>query len=175
VKTNKAIVIAEENEYAMPKVVVVYDSNTGNTEVMAKAVAEGAGKVENVQLELYKVGTRFPMSVLNGADAIIIGSPTEYGNATLQMRGFLNSMLELFAAKKLRLKGKPGGVFGSYGWDGGWVVDILVMTLRKAGMKIVPPVVSAPEKLGIGSLETELLLPKCRELGYHVAMKVSRM
>lgn len=157
----------------MPKIVVVYDSNTGNTEEMARAVVEGASDVKNVEVEIYKVGTRFPMSVLNGADALVVGSPTEYGNATSQMRAFLGSMVELVAAKKLRLRGKPGGVFGSYGWDGGWVVDMMSKTLKKVGIKIVPPIVSAPERLGIASLDEELPLPKCRQLGHAVAMKAA--
>lgn len=122
----------------MPKVVVVYDSVTGNTEAMAKAVVEGATQVKGVEVELYEVGTRFPMSVLNGADATIVGSPTEYGNATSQMRAFLSSMLELVTVKKLHLKGKPGGVFGSYGWDGGWVVEMIVRHL-KSGNESGPP------------------------------------
>ncbi|NQT09319.1 flavodoxin domain-containing protein, partial [Candidatus Bathyarchaeota archaeon] len=36
------------------KVIVVYDSQTGNTEKMAKAVAEGVGSV--VEVDIKKVG-----------------------------------------------------------------------------------------------------------------------
>jgi len=158
----------------MAKIIVLYDSFTGNTEAMAKAVVEGAMQVKDVQVELYKVGTRFPMSILNSADAIIAGSPNVYGNATSEMRSFVTSMAELAAAKKLVLKGKPAGVFGCYGWDGGWAVEMLAKSLRNTGMKIVLPMVSAPEKLGIKTEEEELLLVECRKLGNVIASKIAR-
>ena len=156
----------------MPKVIVVYDSVTGNTEAMAKAVVEGAKEVRNVEVEMFKVGTQFPMGVLASADAIIVGSPTEYGNATMQMRGFLTSMVELVQAKKLKLKGLPGGVFGSYEWDGGWGTEMLANKIGAAGLRLIPPVVSAPGKLGMG-LPNELRLNECRELGRAVAGKAA--
>ncbi|MEM2922005.1 MAG: flavodoxin domain-containing protein, partial [Candidatus Bathyarchaeia archaeon] len=56
----------------MPKIVIVYESMSGNTEKMAKAVAEGASSIKGVDVEIYKVGTRFPVSSLDKADAIIV-------------------------------------------------------------------------------------------------------
>lgn len=157
----------------MPKVIVVYDSVTGNTETMAKAVVEGAKEVKNVEVEMHKAGTRFPMSILADADAIVVGSPTEYGNATTQMRGFLESMVELVQAKKLNLKSKPAGVFGSYGWDGGWATDMLAKKMKTAGLRLIPPAVSAPEKLPVHATN-ELHLNECRELGKAVAAKAAK-
>jgi flavodoxin I len=157
----------------MAKVILVYDSVTGNTETMAEAVVEGIKEVRNVEVEMHKVGTRFPMSILADADAIVVGSPTEYGNATMQMRGFLESMVELVQAKKLNLKGKPAGVFGSYGWDGGWATDMLANKMKTAGLRLIPLVVSAPEKLPVGS-PNELHLNECRELGKAVAAKAAK-
>jgi flavodoxin I len=156
----------------MPKVIIVYDSKTGNTEAMARAIAEGTNTVKNVQVELYKVGTCFAMGVLNDADALIVGSPTEYGNATSGMRDFLESMTELAAAKKLHLKGKSAGVFGSYGWNGGWLVDMLRRRMERVGMKIVEPIVSAPEKLP--TISYEQTLKQCRKLGNAVATEVRK-
>lgn len=43
----------------MSKVVIVYDSVSGNTEKMAKAVAEGASTVKGVTTELLKMGHAF--------------------------------------------------------------------------------------------------------------------
>jgi flavorubredoxin len=157
----------------MPKVIVVYDSVTGNTEKMANAVVEGAKEIKNIEVEMYKVRERFQMGVLNGADAIIVGSPTEYGNATMQMRGFLESMVELVQAKKLKLKGMPAGIFGSYGWDGGWATDMMAKKIKTAGLRPIPPVVSAQEALGMG-LPNELRLDKCRELGKAVAAEAAK-
>lgn len=160
------------DDIPMPKVVIVFDTVSGNTEKMAKAIAEGASDVKGVQVEVHKVGTPFPMSLLNEANAIILGSPTEYGNVTSQMKTFLESMAELKAARKLSLKGKIGGVFGSYEWDGGWAVDMLAMRMRKLGIKLIPPYVSVVgESTGVGTHIDQGSLEKCRELGKAVAVR----
>ncbi len=53
------------------KVVVVYDSQTGNTEKMAKAIAKGAGSVVGVDIK--KIGEPFPLTVLAEADGVFYG------------------------------------------------------------------------------------------------------
>ena len=47
----------------MSKEIVVYDSKTGFTEQMAKAVVDGVKDVEGVDVELLKVGTPFSISL----------------------------------------------------------------------------------------------------------------
>jgi len=157
----------------MPKIVVIYDSRSGNTEKMANAVVEGARAVKGVDVELHKVGTRFPISSLDKADAIILGSPTIYGNPTPEMRAFLTSASDLKKSGKLLLKNKIGGVFGSYGWDGGWVVDALADIMKNLTIKVVPPVVSAVDQMGgMGVRISEENISKCRDLGKAVAEKL---
>jgi len=157
----------------MPKIVVIYDSRSGNTEKMAKAVVEGASTIKGVDVELYKVGTRFPVSSLDKADAIIIGSPTIYGNPTPEMKAFLTSVADLKKSGKLLLKNKIGGVFGSYGWDGGWVTDALAEVLKNLTIKVIPPVVSAVDQMGgMGIRISEENISKCRDLGKAVATKL---
>lgn len=158
----------------MPKAIIVYDTFTGNTEAMAKAIAEGIIEVGNVEVELYKLGTRFPMSALNDADAIILGSPTEYGNVTSGMKVFIESMNELKAAKKLNLKKKVGGVFGSYTWDGGWVVEMLGLRLKRLGLKVIPPIVSAPAFIDMGKESRDPHLQKCRKLGRAMVTAIAK-
>ncbi|MDQ1278834.1 MAG: hypothetical protein QG670_94, partial [Thermoproteota archaeon] len=58
----------------MARVLIVYDSKTGHTEAMAKAIAEGA-RTTNVSVDLKKLGDPFPKTLLDSADAILIGSP----------------------------------------------------------------------------------------------------
>jgi NAD(P)H dehydrogenase (quinone) len=157
----------------MAKIVIVYDSKSGNTEKMAKAVEEGAKTVKGVETELYKAGTRFPISVLDKSDAIILGSPSIYGLPTTEMRGFLDAVVELKRSKKLQLEGKIGGVFGSYGYDGGYIVDRLADVLKTLGIKLVPPMVSAVDRMGLmGTRIDEESLQKCRELGKAIAEKL---
>ncbi len=158
----------------MRKIVVLYDSQTGNTEKMAKAVVEGASKVKDVEVELLKVGTRFDICVINLADAVILGSPTHYGNVTSEMRELIQSLEELKESDKLKFSGKVGAAFGSYGWDGGWVIDRLEAELNTLGIKIAAPAVSMSDNMGgMIAQANENSLQKCRELGKSVAEKVA--
>jgi len=159
----------------VPRIIIIYDSKTGNTERMAKAIEEGVQSVRAVEVELHKIGAPFSMRLLEEADAIVLGSPTEYGNVTSDMRAFIQSAVEFKAARKLQLRGKIGGAFGSYGWDGGWAVDRLGETMKELGIKLVLPAVSA-----VGHMEDhvtridENFLQKCREFGRGIAERVAK-
>lgn len=159
----------------MSKVIVIYDSQTGFTKRMAEAVVEGVRNAKGVEVELLKVGTPFSISKLDAADAIILGSPTIYGSVTSEMRTLLESVREHYESKRLNLSGKIGGVFGSYEWDGGWVVETLSVEMEALGIKIVAPAVSLVDGMG-GRYEIridEKSLQRCRELGGAVAEKVA--
>jgi flavodoxin len=104
------------------KIMVVYDSNTGNTEKMAKAVAEGAGS-GGASIEVKKIGEPFPLSSLGDADGALFGSPCNYANVTPAMQSFLENLKGAVDAGKVKLNGKKAAVFGSYGWDGAWVME----------------------------------------------------
>ena len=105
------------------KIVIVYDSKTGNTEKMAKAIAEGASQVQGVKAEVKKVGERFPLSLLAEADGVAFGSPTRYADVTNEMKDFLEHVESYVKLKKMKVAGKKAGVFGSYGYDGAWVME----------------------------------------------------
>lgn len=159
----------------MPKVVIVYDSKTGNTEKMAEAVAKGVRSVEGVEAELCKLGTCFPISILDKADAVIFGSPSIYGNATPEMRAFFQSAIELKEAGRLKLRDKIGAAFASYAWDGGWVTEILAEALKTFGIRLVPPLVSAfDSRSSMGERIGTDFLQKCKELGKTVAGELVR-
>lgn len=67
----------------MSKIVVVYHSGFGHTELQAQAVARGAGA------ELMKADAP-DWDVLAEADAIIFGCPTYMGSASAQFKGFMD-------------------------------------------------------------------------------------
>lgn len=91
------------------KTAVIYWSGTGNTEAMAKAVAEGA------DAELFTV-SEFSGSV-EDYDAIAFGCPA-MGAEMLEEGEFDPFFTEIEG----RLSGKKVGLFGSYGWgDGEWM------------------------------------------------------
>ena len=96
---------------------VVYWSGTGNTQVMAEAVAEGirsAGAEANV-LEVADAEA----AALASEDAFALGCPS-MGAEQLEeteMEPFVETLEPLVSGKKILL-------FGSYGWgDGEWMRD----------------------------------------------------
>ena len=97
------------------KTAVVYWSGTGNTEAMARAVAEGmtAAGAEAVLLTPDQVQP----GDLNAYAAIAFGCPA-MGSEVLEEMEFE----PMFSACKSHLSGKKVALFGSYGWgDGEWM------------------------------------------------------
>jgi flavorubredoxin len=143
----------------MPKILILYDSQTGNTEKMAEAVSEGATSVPNVEVVL-KYYAR-PEELVE-VSAIIFGSPTYYHNITLPIK----QIMEEAARANVQFKDKIGAAFGSYGWSGEAPELILEILESRFGMKIVSP--------GLALLYTpdEAGLEKCRKLGRMVAEKI---
>ena len=74
-------------------------------------------------IEIKKIGEPFPLSSLGDADGALFGSPCNYANVTPAMRGFLMSITGAIEDGKIKLKGKKAAVFGSYGWDGAYVLE----------------------------------------------------
>lgn len=114
----------------MTKVLVLYYSSWGHVETLANAVAEGANRVEGVEVTVKRVPELVPQAVaqdnhykleqeapiadpneLGNYDAIIFGTPTRFGNMAAQMKNFLDQTSGLWAQGALI--GKVGGVFTS--------------------------------------------------------------
>ena len=155
----------------MAKIVIIYDSKTGNTEKMAKSVAEGAKSVTGVDVLLKKLGEPFSLKVLDDADAIILGAPAHYAHITPEMRNFLEYLRDEIGAVRLKVKGKIGGTFGSYGWDGGAAIERLAKDMENLGIKVQSPVLAQVPPLPYSSLK-EKPLKECRELGKTLAQKI---
>lgn len=169
------IIIHAQRCVSMARVIVIYDSKTGLTERMTKAVVEGIKTVEGVEAELLKAGAPFSIFKLCEADAIIFGSPTHYVDVTREMRVVLESAKWLKQTMKCNFSGKIGGIFGSYAWDGGWVIKKLGEEMKALGIKIVSPIVSAVDRVGeMGIRIDKESLQRCRELGKTVAIELCK-
>jgi NAD(P)H dehydrogenase (quinone) len=139
-----------------PKVLVLYYSSYGHIETMAHAVAEGARSAdaevavrcvpELVPPEVarssgYKLDQAAPeatIAELADYDAIVLGTPTRFGNMAAQMKNFLDRAGGLWAED--RLVGKVGSVFTSTGSQhGGQEATLLSaqIVLLHLGMIIV--------------------------------------
>ncbi len=99
----------------MSKVAVVYWSGTGNTEAMAKFVAEGA-KAKGAEVDVM-TSAEFNQTMVANYDAIAFGCPS-MGAEVLEETEFQpmwDNVKDSLADKKVLL-------FGSYGWgDGEWM------------------------------------------------------
>ena len=141
----------------MTRILIVYHSMYGHIEAMAKAVAEGARGVAGVEVTVKRVPETMDVEIFKAAggkvdqdaavatpseladyDAIIVGTPTRFGNMSAQMRNFFDQTGGLWA--KGALAGKVASVFTSTGTGGGQEMTITSTwtTLAHHGMIIVP-------------------------------------
>ena len=98
----------------MAKILIVYHSRTGNTEKMAKAVAEGAAGIEHTELIVRKA---FDASLedLLYCDGIAIGTPENFGYMSGAMKDFFD---RTFYPSQGKVFKKPYVIFISAGNDG---------------------------------------------------------
>jgi len=94
----------------MARILVIYDSRTGNTEKMASAVAKGAEQVVGVHVVLKKID-QATLEDLTEAEGIIMGSPTYFGQMSGKMKAFVDQTNKIHG----KLRGKIGGAFTSSG------------------------------------------------------------
>ena len=137
----------------MKKVLVAYWSGTGNTETMAKQVAEGA-KGAGAEAVTKPVGEVTP-DMVKEAEALAFGCPA-MGAEILEeneMEPFISRLTQA------ELGGKATGLFGSYDWgDGQWMRD------WAERMKGLGALVDG-EGLIAQLVPSEAALAQCRELG----------
>jgi flavodoxin I len=140
----------------MKRILVLYYSQTGNTEKMANAVADGARSVSDVLVDL---SFHIDPEELGSFDAVLVGSPTYHHEMPVDFK----KLFEEAAAKNVSLKGKIGAAFGSYGWSGEAPKLILEIMKNKFEMQVVePPLLAkyAPD---------QNMLNACRSLGKDVS------
>ena len=149
------------------KVLIIYDSKTGNTEKMATAIVEGA-KETGAEVTMKKIGDSFPLSLLEESEGVVFGSPTRYADVTNEMKDFLAHVNDYVKMGKMKIKGKTAGIFGSYGYDGAWVMEgNLKGYIEAIGYKVVPKVcVKVDTELKSRPKET---LAECRAWGNEFA------
>jgi NAD(P)H dehydrogenase (quinone) len=143
----------------MARILVLYYSSYGHIETMARAVAEGAASVEGCTVDVKRVPELVPEEIAKASgmklpheheapaavpadlanyDAIIVGTPTRFGNMTAQMRNFWDQTGALWGQGALI--GKVGSVFTSTASQHGGqetTIQSVHTTLLHHGMVIV--------------------------------------
>ena len=91
----------------MPKAIVIYYSQSGNTKKMAEIITQGI-KEEGIEVALKDVQDT-SADELREYDAIVVGSPTYYGTMAYQIKKLFDESVKFHG----KLDGKIGGAFAS--------------------------------------------------------------
>ena len=140
-------------------VLVFYISAYGNTARMAHAIRDGAEGVDGIRVSVYDLAGSNPdlfVDLIEAADAIVVGSPTINGDAVKPVWDLLSSLAQV------KVKGKLGAVFGSFGWSGE-AVPLVEDRLR--GLKVRLPLPGLKVKL----IPSDEELASCAALGRDLA------
>lgn len=146
---------------AKNKAVIVFDTMWGSTDKMARAICEGAIS-EGVEVKLMKLrsaGTTEVLTEILEAKAVVVGSPTLNNSMFPTLAAFLT------LAAGLKPKNKQWSFFGSYGWGGGAVRN-MIEVVKKAGFQVNEP------GLELKYVPDAEDLKKCFDFGKQVAANI---
>ncbi len=157
----------------MTKILIVYDSKTGNTEKMASVIAEGAKRIESTKVVVKRADQTETKDLVN-ADAIVMGSPTYYGG----MSGKLKSLIDESVRVHGKLDGKVGAAFTSSGGTATGAETTLLSILQ--AMLVHGMIVqgrSDDKHYGAAAVgqSKDKDIESCRDLGERVAKLASKL
>jgi multimeric flavodoxin WrbA len=140
-------------------ILIVYHSQTGNTQRMALAVADGAQSIEQTQVVLKKAAEA-TLEDLLAADGLAVGTPENFGYMSGMIKDFFD---RTYVAAHDRVFRKPYVVIVSAGNDGTGAVNAIErIALGYRMKKIYHPVICK------GPVTPDIL-EQCRELGATLA------
>ena len=143
----------------MSRILIIYHSQTGNTEKMALAVAEGARSIEQTEVVLKKAPDATVEDLLE-SDGLAIGTPENFGYMSGMIKDFFD---RTFYPARDSVFRKPFVIFISAGNDGTGALRAIERIAQGYKFKMVyHPVISRGEV-------TDTDLEKCRELGNTLA------
>lgn len=141
----------------MSKISVVFWSQTGNTEIMAKAIGEGI-KEAGKEAEVVSVAAA-SFDELKDAPVFALGCPA-MGDEVLEETEMEPLMEEL----EKHVSGKTVALFGSYGWgDGQWMRE-WEDRMKNAGANVING-----EGLICQETPDDAMLAECSNLGKQIA------
>ncbi len=154
------------------KILIVYDSRSGNTEAMAHVVAEGV-ESEGVDVEVKKVDEA-SVDELPDVDGLILGSPVYYGLPSANIKEFIDASIKYHG----RLEGKVGGAFASSGGTHtGAETTIMAITKALLVHGMVVQGTSGTNHYGAASVGApdEDESNNCRKMGARLARLVKKL
>lgn len=140
---------------------IVYHSQSGHTEAMANAVLRGARscEVEGVEARMLRAADADADDLL-WADALILGTPENFGYMSGALKDFLD---RTYYPCEGKVESLPYAVFVSAGNDGSGALNSIARIARGYPLRIVQePIVARGET-------TDAILASCEELGMAMA------
>ena len=149
--------------FAAHHLLIVYHSQTGHTQAMARAVARGARRVDEVETRL-KMALRAGLDDLLWAQGLLLGTPENFGYMSGAMKNFLD---RTYYPAQGKVDGLPYAVFISAGNDGSGALTSIERIARGYPLKpVCDPIIAR------GELTAEVLR-QCEELGETMALGVA--
>ncbi len=143
---------------APKKLLVVYHSQSGNTERMAQAVIRGA-RIDGVELRVKDALEAGPEDLL-WCDGLLLGTPENFGYMSGALKYFLD---RVYYPCLERVEGLPYALFVRAGNDGSGAVSSVERIVSGLALRAIqPPLVIAGEF-------DESRLAECEELGMTLA------
>lgn len=147
----------------MKTLLIVYHTGGVKTATMAEAVERGARGEENINVVVKRCAEAGPEDVL-AADALILGTPENFGYMSGMMKDFLE---RVFYACEGKIEGRPWALFVAAGQDGSGAiasVERIVTGLRLK--KAREPILALREV-------TPEILAQCEDLGATLAVGIA--
>ena len=142
-----------------PVLLIVYHSQSGNTERLANAVREGAAEINAIETRLQRA---FDTSIedLAGCAGLLLGTPENFGTMSGAVKDFFD---RTFYPLENQLTNLPYGIFISCGNDGrGAVREIQRIAQGYPFKQVAEPIIARGEI-------TAAHLAECKELGMTLA------
>jgi flavorubredoxin len=142
----------------MKNILIIYHSQSGNTEAMAKAVSEGAS-ASGAIATLKKAADANDKDLLD-CDVVVIGTPNYFSYMAGMVKDFFD---RAWPTVRDKMADKPYAVFGSYGGGGTAAIETVKGICNGMRMKEIHEPVSAQRQPSVEKLN------ECKELGKKLA------
>ena len=155
------------------KILIIYDSKTGNTKKMTEYIAKGAKEVDDVKAIIKKANETTNKDLLD-ADGIIVGSPTYYGQMSAQIKTIFDKSVSIHG----KLSDKVGAAFTSSGGVATGAETTIISILEAMlihGMVIQGRAQSAHYGVAAVGEPDEKEKSRCQELGRTTAILVKKL
>ena len=147
--------------FAMAEILIMFHSQTGNTEKLAKAVAQGVSRTENARVHL-KEASHTVAQDLRNCSALVICSPEYFGYMAGAIKDFFDRTYEELK-DDATVRKKPFSIVISAGNDGSFALSHIERICKGYRLREVQKPIVCKGRV------TEEVLARCCELGSTMA------